>query len=143
MKPIRQMRYKALYENERWKNRRITNTIYELTSDFGSWKNKLSKGCIPEWLAPSEDIQKTRKKATEMGTTLWFTDKDKEDGVPEALLACGQYNICMNLLEYIEKLKKKSENTTEAHEVIKGFEEQLKVDWEKFKRNPMWMVEDF
>ena len=99
MKPIRQMRYKALYEDEKWKNRRITNTIYELTANYGSWKNKLNKGRIPEWLVPTEEMQKISKIATEMDTTLWFTADDKLNETPEALFACGQYNICMNLLE--------------------------------------------
>lgn len=143
MKPIRQMRYNSLYATPMWKNRRITNTIYELTADFGSWKNKLKKNKIPSWLAPSEEMQKTSKLATEMGTTLWFSDEDKINGTPEALLACGQYNICMNLLEYIEKLKMNAENTTEAHNVIMALEDQLKQDWEQFKLNPQWMVNDF
>ncbi len=143
MKPIRQMRYNSLYATPMWKNRRITNTIYELTADFGSWKKKLKKNRIPSWLAPSEEMQKTSKLATEMGTTLWFSDEDKINGIPEALLACGQYNICMNLLEYIEKLKMNAENTTEAHNVIMALEDQLKQDWEQFKLNPQWMVENF
>lgn len=143
MKPIRQMRYNSLYTTPIWKNRRITNTIYELTADFGSWKNKLKKGKIPSWLAPSAEMQKTSKLATEMGTTLWFSDEDKANKIPEALFACGQYNICMNLLEYIEKLKMNAENTTEAHYVIMALEDQLKQDWELFKLNPQWMVEYF
>ena len=143
MKPIRQMRYNSLYATPMWKNRRITNTIYELTADFGSWKNKLKKNKIPSWLAPSEEMQKTSKLATEMGTTLWFSDEDKINGTPEALLACGQYNICMNLLEYIEKLKMNAENTSKAHNVIMALEDHLKQDWEQFKLNPQWMVENF
>ena len=143
MKPIRQMRYKALYESRAWKNRRITNTIYELTNEYGSWKKKLDKGKIPMWLAPSEAMQEISVKATDMGTTLWFTKKDREDGIPEALLACGQFTICMNLLEYIEKLKKDSQNTTDAHNVLIGYESKLKEDWSKFKTNPYWMAECF
>lgn len=143
MKPIRQMRYNSLYTTPIWKNRRITNTIYELTADFGSWKNKITKGKIPSWLAPSTEMQKTSKLATEMGTTLWFSDEDKANKIPEALLACGQYNICMNLLEYIEKLKKDNVNTTEAHNIIMVLENQLKQDWELFKSNPQWLVNYF
>ena len=140
MKPIRQMRYKALYEDEKWKNRRITNTIYELTANYGSWKNKLNKGRIPEWLVPTEEMQKISKIATEMDTTLWFTADDKLNETPEALFACGQYNICMNLLEYINKLKTDMTNTTAAHKYIMQFENQLMDDWRKFKNNPKWLV---
>lgn len=143
MKPIRQMRYKALYESRAWKNRRITNTIYELTKEYGSWKKKLDNGKIPAWLAPSEAMQEISGKATEMGTTLWFTPKERDKGIPEALLACGQFTICMNLLEYIEKLKHDSQNTTEAHKELMGYENKLKEDWDKFKANPFWIVESF
>lgn len=143
MKPIRQMRYKALYESRVWKNRRITNTIYELTKEYGSWKKKLDNGKIPAWLAPSEAMQEISGKATEMGTTLWFTQKERDKGIPEALLACGQFTICMNLLEYIERLKNDSQNTTEAHKELMGYENKLKEDWDKFKANPFWIVESF
>lgn len=140
MKPIRQMRYKAIYESRMWKNRRITNTIYELTEKYGSWKRKLQKGNIPDWLAPSEEIIKNSEKATRMGTTLWFTDKDRDNGLPEVLLACGQYNICMNLLEYLQKIKKDDTNTNESHQQLMKFEKALMSDWEMFKKNPMWMA---
>ena len=36
-----------------------------------------------------------------------------------------------------------AENTTEAHNVIMALEDQLKQDWEQFKLNPQWMVENF
>lgn len=140
MKPIRQMRYKAIYESRMWKNRRITNTIYELTDKYGSWKRKLQNGSIPDWLAPSEEIIKNSEMATGMETTLWFTDKDRDNGLPEALLACGQYNICMNLLEYLQKIKKDDTNTNESHQQLMKFEKALMSDWEMFKKNPMWMA---
>lgn len=140
MKPIRQMRYRAVYESDIWHNRRITNAIYELTAEYGSWKSKLASGGIPEWLAPSKEMQENSKMATDMKTTLWFTAADRRAGVPEALLACGQYNICMNLLEYIHKLKNNDSNTTEAHKRLMKFESQLRADWEKFKKDPLWLV---
>lgn len=140
MKPIRQMRYKAIYESRMWKNRRITNTIYELTDKYGSWKRKQQKGGIPDWLVPSEEMVKNSEKAISMGTTLWFTDKDRKEGLPEALLACGQYNICMNLLEYLQKIKKDDTNTNESHQQLMKFEKMLMDDWEMFKKNPMWMI---
>ena len=88
-------------------------------------------------------MQEISGKATEMGTTLWFTQKERDKGIPEALLACGQFTICMNLLEYIEKLKHDSQNTTEAHKELMGYENKLKEDWDKFKANPFWIVESF
>jgi len=42
-----------------------------------------------------------------MSTTLWFTKKELEgkDNMLDVLIACGQFNTCWNLLEYIEKIE--------------------------------------
>ena len=58
----------------------------------------------------------------------------------EAILACGQYTLCFNLLEYIEKIEKDPSNLTEAHDLIKACKPQLLEAWEKFQANPQWMV---
>ena len=79
-------------------------------------------------------------KACSMGTTLWFTENDKKEGIPEALFAAGQYTICMNLLEYIFKLEKDNSNTNQSHKLIMGCKEQLLDDWNKFQHNPQFML---
>lgn len=140
MKSIRQLRYTAVYSNPIWINRKITNAIYELSSASLKWVPKVKSGRIPEWLAPSDIIQETSKTAAGMGTTLWFTKEHWDAQVPQSLLACGQYNICMNLIEYIYSLKKNNSNTGEAHETIMKYEDKLREDWEKFQENPFWMV---
>lgn len=136
MKPIRQMRYNTLYENAIWKNRLLSNNVNELSSK-GSWRWKKD---YPDYLKPSQEIIDNSDKASSMGTTLWFTKKDREQGIPEALFTCGQYTICMNLLEYIEKLKKDMSNTTNTHKLLLGCEQQLKSDWEHFQINPMYLL---
>lgn len=140
MKSIRQLRYTAVYGNPIWNNRKITNAIYELSSESKKWEPKVKNGRIPEWLAPSAKIQAVSKTASEMGTTLWFTKDHWDREVPQSLLACGQYNICMNLIEYIYSLKRSTANTNESHELIMKYEDKLRADWEKFQENPMWMV---
>lgn len=139
-KAIRQLRYNAVYNNPIWLNRKITNAIRELSSESTKWRTKVKNGRVPEWLAPSDIMQATSKTASEMGTTLWFTKDHWDRSVPQSLLACGQYNICMNLIEYIYSLKKDSTNIGEAHQTIMKYEEKLREDWEKFQENPMWMV---
>lgn len=136
MKPIRQMRYGSLYRNPNWKNRLISNIISEL-SNQGSW---LRKGNFPQKLIPSEEMKKNSDKACSMGTTLWFTENDKKEGIPEALFATGQYTICMNLLEYIFKLEKDNSNTNQSHKLIMGCKEQLLNDWNEFQRNPQSLL---
>lgn len=130
------MRYNALYENAVWKNRLLSNNVNELSSK-GSWRWKKN---YPDYLKPSQAIIENSDKASSMGTTLWFTKDDRENEIPEALLACGQYTICMNLLEYIEKLKKDMSNTTDTHKLLLGCEQQLKSDWEQFQSNPKYLL---
>lgn len=136
MKPIRQMRYNALYGSPNWKNRLISNNVSELSSK-GSWKWKKD---LPDYLKPSDVMMKNSDKASNMGTTLWFTESDKENGVPEALFMCGQYTICMNLLEYIEKLKVDFSNTTDTHKQLLECERQLRSDWMQFQSTPGFLL---
>ena len=136
MKPIRQMRYNALYENAIWKNRLLSNNVNELSSK-GSWRWKNN---YPDYLKPSQAIIENSDRASSMGTTLWFTKDDREQEIPEALFTCGQYTICMNLLDYIEKLKENMSNTTNTHKLLLGCEQQLKSDWEQFQSNPRYLI---
>lgn len=137
MKPIRQMRYNALYNDKRWNNRCITNNVSELSTK-GTWRWKKD---FPEYLKPSGEIKVNSDLAYSFGTTLWFTDQDKTKGVPDALFCAGQYTICMNLLEFIEKLRNNKENTTSFHYEILNLEQQLKKDWNNFRLNPLWMLD--
>lgn len=136
MKPIRQMRYDSLYQDPKWKNRLISNIISE-TSSNGSWRKK---GSLPKELIPSTEMKINSNKACSMGTTLWFTEKDKKEGIPEALFTTGQYTICMNLLEYISKLEKDNSNINSSHKLIMGCKEQLLDDWNEFQHNPQFML---
>lgn len=136
MKPIRQMRYNALYETLTWKHRLISNNVSELSSK-GSWKWK--KG-FPDYLKPSEIMMENSDKASNMGTTLWFSESEKKEGIPIALYSCGQYSICMNLLEYIGKIKIDSTNITEAHKMLIECEQQLVSDWKQFLKEPNFLI---
>lgn len=141
MKNTRRMAYEILYNDSRWDNRRIMNAIYELRPGE-NWLSKYKSGELPEWMKPSKEIQQNSKKAANMGTTLWFTDKDKSKKVPEAIIATGQYNICWNLIEYIERLEHDKSNTDETHELIIKCKTQLIEDWMKFEKDPMWLVKE-
>ena len=136
MKPIRQMRYNQLYKDEGWHNRLISNNVHELSSK-GSYRWKQG---YPEYLKPSEAIKANSDKAANMGTTLWFSEKEKADGIPEALFTVGQYTICMNVLEYLEKIKQNNINISEAQNNLFFCMSQLKCDWESFKKNPNYML---
>ena len=77
-----------------------------------------------------------------MGSTLWFTQEDKDAGMPQALMAAGQYTICFNLLNYIYKIKKNPTNLSSAHQTIIALESKLREDWDKFQHDPLCMVNE-
>ena len=136
MRPIRNLRYNQVFSDRGWFNRRITNNITELSTN-GVWKWVPN---LSEELKPSETMCKNSDMAAGMGTTLWFTEEDKKNGLPEAVFTTGQYTICMNLLDYIDKLKKDSSNTTESHKLIMSCEKQLRNDWEHFLKDPNYLL---
>ena len=139
LKRIRKLSYETLYNDPDWRNRMITNTIYELRTDE-KWASRMKNGTIPEYLKPSEAMQKNSYQAANMGTTLWFMDEDKAMGVPEAILAAGQYTICYNLLDYIYKIRNQQDNLNENHQLIMDCEQQLLEAWKQFQKDPQWMV---
>ena len=139
LKRLRQLGYGSLYDDKDWTNRLITNAIYELRPGE-KWQSKAKHGNLPFYLMPSNTILENTKKATSMGTTLWFTSADKQAQKPEALIATGQYNMCFNLLEYIYKIEKNPENLNDNHKLIIGCKEQLMEAWKKFQEDPMWLV---
>ena len=139
LKRLRQMNYSSIYDDNAWCNRLITSTIHELSPDQ-TWQSKLQSRNLFQELAPSESIQQNSAQAANMGTTLWFTTEDKAAGLPQAVFATGQYNICYNLLVYIDTIEKNPENTTEAHKLLIACKPQLQEAWKKFQQAPQWMV---
>ena len=136
LKRLRQLSYNSIYNDRNWQNRLVTSTIYELRPDE-EWSKRKN---LPEYLIPSENMQQNSTLAASMGTTLWFTAEDKEAGMPQAILACGQYTMCFNLLKYIEKIEKSSINLTQAHVLIKACKPQLLQAWKNFQADPKWML---
>ena len=139
LKRMRQLNYGRIYDDERWKNRSITNLIYELRKDQ-SWVSMAKNGTLQEYLVPSKKVQENSDKIANMGTTLWFTDEDKTNGMPQALLSAGQYTICYNLLVYIDKIMKNQDNLTPAHNTIIALRDDLMIAWKKFQDDPQRMV---
>lgn len=135
MKHLRRMDYYTVYEDESWKSRRVMNAVYELRSGE-AWEGRH----LPEYLKPSIDIQTNTAKAASMGTTLWFSEKEKEEKMPETLIADGQYTTCWNLLELIRRLKNDPDQLTPQQKIILSCEEQLRKDWENFQKDPLCMV---
>ena len=139
LKRLRKMSYNSIYKDKDWNNRVVTSTVYELRPEE-KWQSMDNNDTLPDYLVPSPAMQEISDQAASMGTTLWFTDEEKKAEMPQALLACGQYTMCFNLLDYIEKIEKNQTNLTAAHDLIKYCKPQLLEAWNKFKDNPCWMV---
>ena len=139
LKRMRQLNYSRIYDDDRWKNRTITNVIYELRTGE-KWASKIKSGNMSQDLTPSDAMQENSATAAAMGTTLWFTKEDFDNKVPQALMAAGQYTICFNLIDYIDKIQKDPTNLSPAHQAIIALRPKLMEAWDKFKENPQWML---
>lgn len=142
MKHLRRLNYRSTYGDESWMNRCLMNGVYELRAGE-SWEARIRSKQLPAYLKPSELIQENSRKAAAMGTTLWFTKDEIEKGIHDALIATGQYNICWNLLEYIEIIKKDPRNTNDHHKLLIACEKQLKADWAAFQNDPFCKLNDW
>ena len=135
MKHLRRMGYRSIYKSPEWENRTAMNAVYQLRPGE-SWAAGLQTGSLPPYLEPSAEMQENSEKAAAMGTTLWFTGDDRANGVPEALIAAGQYTVCWNLLRYINRIKKHPANLNEHHLQLLACESRLREDWERLKGDP-------
>jgi predicted acylesterase/phospholipase RssA len=143
LKHIRRLNYARIYESKHWHNRSIMNAIYELRPQEEKLNKKIQEGKISPHLIPTEEIRAIAQEASEMGTTLWFSEVEKSEQTPQKIIICGQLTMCWNLLEYLEILKKDTTNTNIKHQTLMNCEEQILKHWEAFKKNPLWLVEKY
>ena len=140
LKQIRRLNYDLLYKDDSLKNRRITTLIYELTKgqyhkgDSDEKEMDIKEELINE---PSDLIFKAAKIASEMETTLWFTDEDRAVSRLKNLVACGQFTACYNLLKYCMDLKKSEANVDES--LLDQMIEIFQADWNKFIKDPYYL----
>lgn len=148
LKHVRRLNYRQLYNDDSWKNRRIMNAIYELKAGEEFLRDRVLKNNLPDYLIPSQKLQEVASVAASMSTTLWFSPEEiQKKNMMETIIACGQFTICWNLLEYIALAKRDRTNLAPGHADILALEEELKADWEFFNKDPYWLVkkvnEDF
>lgn len=139
---LRQKALGALYNSSKWDGHVVQNSlsILEGTKVMRSVKSIRDDSQIKD-LVPQKRIRKNSLKAARMGTTLWFSKDEINNGMPKCLLACGQYTICWNLIVYIKKLKKRHSNgeiatLTDGQQYILALEPLLMGDWTRFQNNP-------
>lgn len=145
LKHIRRLNYAKVFCDDSWAHRRIMNAIYELRPGERKLQEKIDRHTLPLHMIPMGRIRCIAKQASAMPTTLWFTRQQLEcdmndKSMLDKLIACGQFTICWNLLEYIEKITKDPINTGRPHEILKACREQMADDWKQFNRDPYWMI---
>jgi hypothetical protein len=121
MKRIRSLVFAHVYKNPKYEDKRVSNLIYELDG---------TKKYRALWLKPSTEMQKITRAAADMPTTLWFDDPSDL----QKLIACGEYSICYNLIDYVLRLEEKRKSK------YPQWFEQAVEDWKKFERDPMMMA---
>jgi predicted acylesterase/phospholipase RssA len=125
MKRIRGLVFEHVYKDDNYKDKRLSNLIYELNGE---------KKYNALFLYPSPEMISVTKYAAGMPTTLWFENESDQ----RKLIACGQYTICYNIIDFIIRIYGTDPNG--YPDSIKGIYNILIEDWEKFKNNPMILI---
>ena len=144
MKQVRRLLYTQLYTDDNWDFRRLANHIYELRAGDLS-KRYYYQSLDRELQHVSDQISAAAAKATSMGTTLWFTDEEKEDGMIEHLIACGQFATCYNLLEYLCLIRAEADYQQLDEQVRASLDDlwdQMMRDWRQFQKDPFFMLKE-
>lgn len=145
LKRIRYLLYNQFFQLKGLKStgRAKANHIYDL-----SFSNDLQrkKSYCADYM-PSYSMQKVAENAFGMSTTLWFSEDNDKEFRKASIIACGQFNTCFNLLDYIWKLKQSFggrppvfDNFSEENKQLVGqLQKRLEVDFKKFYDDPFWM----
>jgi ABC-type Fe3+-siderophore transport system permease subunit len=135
LKQLRRLNYDLIYASKDLKNKIITSTIYELNGQKTPYTRGFNTNKEIE-STPSKQLKDIALTASETPTTLWWDKTDIATNRMDALIACGQFTTCYNLMDYILQLKKQEIVSKELDELY----QQLTEDWIVFNKNPKDMV---
>jgi predicted acylesterase/phospholipase RssA len=144
MKRIRTLQLDALYTDKHWNYRIQSNYIYTLYEDDKTVYEKLKKFGLG---AMSDAMIDAIKTANSMPTTLWWSETEKANKMQQKLIACGQFSLCFNLIDYIENTVKKKPAVWDSLDTatklaIEDLSQRFKADFKRFIQNPFWLVEE-
>jgi Patatin-like phospholipase len=87
-----------------------------------------------ESLIPSPEMGSISLRSGQMPTTLWFdTDQETAKQQFNGLIACGQFTLCLKLLEMIEEMRDNQGNLSPDMQIIRH---KLITAWVQFKEDP-------
>lgn len=124
LRQVRRLLYKDLYGDQVFKNKRISNLIYDTYIHSN----------VVEWLNADTKLQNITKAATNMPTTLWFNNQQELDN----LIIAGNATICRNIIERIIKTYGKHPSNYPLG--IATIYKQAKKDWHQFNEDPNWFL---
>jgi predicted acylesterase/phospholipase RssA len=146
---LRRVNYETISNDPDWLNKVKAVSIYELckSNENVFQRQFVRKGFDQQTidlLSPSEAMKAVAEYARRLGTTLWFSKDDmtSERNIVDALIACGQFTMCYNLLEYVIQLEKEYEEVKRDPE-LQQLKKQLLHDWKAFQTNPKFILADF
>ncbi len=152
IKHMRWFSFERVYGDPLWRPRLIMNAVFELTeAEVEKRKNKYPY-FTKDLCEPGPHIMHVAARSLQMGTTLWFSPEQLtgHKSLPDSIIACGQFTICFNLLEYFEKyINNKSykndydKYSDELKTELMVLHRSLLEDWKKFKEDPYWMVNEW
>lgn len=150
LKQIRRLNYYWFYSDTELENKRITATIYKLNGKESVYSGTTLNSQIKP---PKERLERIALSASKMETTLWWTEDDIKSNRMDALVTCGQFTICYELINYILDLKKAKEDDNRKFGNIKDVDdfteinkllERLEADWNLFNgTNPKWLLDKY
>jgi len=150
------------YGQDVWVNRRAFNVIYELSVFNKASRERSIRNKFPDDAAVQSllldgclELNAVAEEARTMGTTLWYDHVDATEKRMMKVVACGQFNTCAKLLEYVldlEQTMKEEASLPEGQRTIQLSAEelakfelvngQLLEDWKAFKGNPYFLFEE-
>lgn len=153
LKVVRRLNYNLVYNDDRWRYRRIGNLIRRLTREDYDAQNRrpaeertdavdahsIFKGDFDADIG--ENIGAVAEAAADFGTTLWFTPEDQLGGTLDKLLATGQFTMCFNMIEYLENiLYGEIPIDPKTQPALQELLEHCKADWVSFKLDPFFLT---
>ena len=141
LKQMRRLNYDLFYSKSSLKNKRVTSTIYKLNGKETPYSkgSTINNKIKPK---PSTTLKSVALTASEMPTTLWWDKEDIVKNRMDTLIACGQFTVCYELMDYILKLKADNETELKSFTELDKLYKSLEKDWKAFNKNPLWLVEN-
>lgn len=134
LRQIRRLNFDLLYTSSRFKNRRITSTVYQLNGKQNTISDEEQKEKADD-VTITRRIKESALIASRMPTTLWWDSEDLKVHRQDNLIACGQFTTCYNLIKYIQKLPEEYQT-----EHVKSLHKALLEDWKQFISDPLIFV---